>query len=218
MADHGDRIPGDPGELDGIAGLQERLDELRDSVELLRTQGVWNRGPVPEPIPAPRPSIILPPPYDGGRPAPAQPPAPTAPVAPEAPADASPPLPPPPVPAASGTATSVAHVDAGPFADLIELRHFEDDLESLTAVEEVRVRRFGHGRAEIEVGMTGPYDLALELPRLGLPMELAAGPEGELLVEFAPPAIDPADAASVPADERDPKAPEKSPAGRETAA
>ncbi len=85
-------------------------------------------------------------------------------------------------------------MDAGPFADLVELRHFEDDLVGLAAVEEVRVRRFGRGRAAIEVGMTGPYDLGLELPRLGLPMDLGYGPDGELVVEFAPPVDDPAGA------------------------
>lgn len=189
MADRGGHIPESPegpDGPDGIAGLQARLDELRDSVELLRTQGVWNRGPVPEPIPAQQPAVILPPSSDAG-PYPLAPPPQAHPEpAPPETASAAPPLPPPPVPDASGAATTVARVDAGPFADLIELRHFEDDLESLTAVDEVRVRRFGHGRADIEVGMTGPYDLARELPRLGLPMDLTAGTHGELRVEFAP--------------------------------
>lgn len=189
MADRGDHIIDGPDGPEGIAGLQARLDELRDSVELLRTQGVWNRGPVPEPIPAPQPTVILPPSYDAEPYPVAPPPAPPERSSPQT-AQPQPPMPPPPIPAASGAATTVARVNAGPFADLIELRHFEDDLESLSAVEEVRVRRFGHGRADIEVGMTGPYDLALELPRLGLPMDLAAGADGELRIEFAPPAPD----------------------------
>ena len=89
-------------------------------------------------------------------------------------------------PGISGPEASVAMVDAGPFADLIELRHFEDDLSSLTAVHDVRVRRYGQGRAMIEVGMAGPYDLALELPRLGLPMDVAPAGEDQLIIEFAP--------------------------------
>ncbi len=64
----------------------------------------------------------------------------------------------------SALSSTVALVDAGPFADLIELRHFEDELAALTAVRDVRVRRFGQGRATIEVGMTGPYDLAARFP------------------------------------------------------
>lgn len=188
--DPSDRSGPDPEQPDGIAGLQARLDELRDSVELLRTQGVWNRGPIPEPVPASQPAVMPPPPT------PYQPPPAPPPAGPE------PLVPPVPAPASSGSPTSVAHVDAGPFADLIELRHFEDDLESLTAVEEVRVRRFGHGRAEIEVGMTGPYDLALELPRLGLPMDVSAGADGGLRIEFAPPAAEPAGADDPAAAER----------------
>ena len=221
MADRGHIIDGPDGP-EGIAGLQARLDELRDSVELLRTQGVWNRGPTPEPIPAPQPTVILPPSYDAAEPyPPTLPPIPPEPAAPEA--AVPPPVPGPPIPA-SGAATTVAHVDAGPFADLIELRHFEDDLESLTAVEEVRVRRFGHGRADIEVGMTGPYDLALELPRLGLPMDLTAGADGELRVEFAPPAADAATGEPASGPDRDEAGPAADSAdsadraGKETAA
>jgi hypothetical protein len=86
----------------------------------------------------------------------------------------------------SARSTSVALVDAGPFDDLIQLRHFEDELESLTAVRDVRVRRFGHGRASIEVGMTGPYSLGRELFRLGREMSVTDGAEGDLVVDLAP--------------------------------
>lgn len=87
----------------------------------------------------------------------------------------------------SARSTSVALVDAGPFDDLIQLRHFEDDLASLTAVRDVRVRRFGHGRASIEVGMTGPYSLSRELYRLGRDMSVTDGVAGDLVIDLAPP-------------------------------
>lgn len=86
----------------------------------------------------------------------------------------------------SARSATVAIVDAGPFADLIDLRHFEDDLAALPAVRDVRVRRFGQSRANIEVGMTAPYALSRELHRLDRPMEIADGPEGEVLIELAP--------------------------------
>ncbi len=86
----------------------------------------------------------------------------------------------------SARSTTVALVDAGPFVDLIELRHFEDDLASLTAVRDVRVRRFGHGRASIEVGMTGPYALSRELYRLGRQMRVSDGETGDLVIDLAP--------------------------------
>ena len=87
----------------------------------------------------------------------------------------------------SALSSSVAIVDAGHFADLIELRHFEEDLAALAAVRDVRVRRFGQGRATIEVGMTGAYDLGTEIPRLSRVMQVADGPEGEIVVELAEP-------------------------------
>ena len=86
----------------------------------------------------------------------------------------------------SARSTTVALVDAGPFDDLIQLRHFEDDLASLTAVRDVRVRRFGHGRASIEVGMTGPYALSRELYRLDRQMSVSDGDAGDLVIDLAP--------------------------------
>jgi hypothetical protein len=158
----------------GISELQARLNELQRSVELLGTQGVWaSRGAGDSARPAPE----QPPPPPA--PPPVQPPIQAAPAATNGHTDEEPGI--------SGPEASVAMVDAGPFADLVELRHFEDDLSSLTAVHDVRVRRYGRGRAMIEVGMAGPFDLALELPHLGLPMDVVpAGPD-ELVVEFAPP-------------------------------
>jgi hypothetical protein len=83
-------------------------------------------------------------------------------------------------------------VDAGPINDLIELRRFEEDLTALPVVRDVRVRRFGKGRASIEVGLTGPYALERELGRLGGGITAEQGPEGELILELER-AIAPAD-------------------------
>ena len=70
---------------------------------------------------------------------------------------------------------------------------------SLTAVRDVRVRRFGHGRASIEVGMTGPYSLGRELFRIGREMSVADGADGDLIVDLAPLI------AEEPVDERAPR-------------
>ncbi len=205
---------GADGDADnGLDDLRARLDELHDHVELLGSQGVW-----PEPQPAP--------PAAGAEPAvttgttqqqqplePAAPP-PPPPQPPADPAAARQPdefeqQPPPPVatnghskdPAeVSARSTSVALVDAGPFEDLVELRHFEDDLASLAAVRDVRVRRFGQGRASIEVGLTGPYALSRELYRLGREMSVHDGATGDLVIDFAPTPEEPAEEAEAEQD------------------
>ena len=176
-------LPAGDDPAGGISELQARLDELQRSVEILGSQGVWasTRGPArpAEPPIGPAPGA---PPAPPAQPPHVQPPVPAeevpAPAATNGHTDEEPGI--------SGAEASVAMVDAGPFADLIELRHFEDELSSLIAVHDVRVRRFGQSRAVIEVGMAGPYDLARELPRLGLPMDVEPVGEGELIVEFAP--------------------------------
>ena len=81
-------------------------------------------------------------------------------------------------------AANVAILDIGPFADLIELRHFEEAVARLEVVVDVRVRRFGHGRAIIELGLAGPYAVGRELYRLGRPMQVEPGLDGELIVDF----------------------------------
>lgn len=191
-----------------LQSLRARLDELQHSVENLGTQAGWEAQPSPGPpldmgpghftqppvAPGPPPDYGAPPPAYGAGYAP---PPPRFQTPAEAPA-ADPYAPAPPA-ATNGHGDSegdssevsarwatVAIVEAGPFADLIELRHFEDDLAALAAVSDVRVRRFGHGRATIEVGMTGPYPLARELFQLNRPMELSDGPEGEVLIDLAP--------------------------------
>lgn len=86
--------------------------------------------------------------------------------------------------AASAVSAGLALLDAGPFADLIDLRHFEEAVTRLETVRDVRVRRYGHRRAQIEVGMAGPYAIARELQRLGRPIQVEQGPDGEVVVEF----------------------------------
>ena len=83
-----------------------------------------------------------------------------------------------------GVPANIAILDIGPFADLIELRHFEEAVARLEAVRDVRVRRFGHGRAMIELGLAGPYAIGRELFHLGRPMQVEPGPEGEIIVDF----------------------------------
>ncbi len=86
--------------------------------------------------------------------------------------------------AAATVAAHVAILDVGPFADLIELRHFEEAVGRLGIVLDVRVRRFGHGRAIVELGLDGPYAVGRELYRLGRPMRVEPGPDGEIVVDF----------------------------------
>ncbi len=208
--------PADPMSDAGLDDLRDRLGELQDRVELLGSQGVWPDPPAPpapapaeasngvtpeparpQPAPAPRPPDPGPIYVQPSEPIP--PPA-AAPQPPRRRASEPPPAPEPepaPAPVAtnghsknhaevSARSTSVALVDAGPFDDLIQLRHFEDELASLNAVRDVRVRRFGHGRASIEVGMTGPYMLGRELFRLDREMSVTDGAGGDLIVDLAP--------------------------------
>jgi len=182
----------------GLQDLRARLDELQHSVESLGASAGWEAEPPTgagwEAEPPPAAGFYDPPGpagyYDPPSP-PYSPPPPQAPLV-----DPYQPAPPaatnghgePEVETSEVSArwATVAIVEAGPFADLIELRHFEDDLSALAAVSDVRVRRFGHGRAMIEVGMTGPYPLSRELFQLNRPMELSNGPEGEVVIELAP--------------------------------
>lgn len=203
----------DPGEEGGLEQLQRRLDALQNSVEQLGGDPGYYAPPPPpggygEPAPAyaPPPAYVAPPvytpppaapvaepPYTGyehpAPPAEGQPPAGEAPPAYEPqPAPAYAPTPAP--TGANGQSTSTAaaiptsEIAAGPFRNLIELRHFEEALAELEAIEDVHVRRFGQGWAEIEVGLDRPYRLADELRKIERGMNVGAGPEGVLTVEF----------------------------------
>lgn len=188
--------PGTPG----LERLQQRLDALQSSVERLGTEQ-W--APSAPPAPAAPPLAGYPPPppyapapgYPGSGPAdpygtvPAYSPAPLQ----YEPAATAPPLPGayPPEPVSPNGQTEPAAPDVpvtvitvGPFPDLIALRHFEEALDAQEAVNEVHVRRFGLGWAEVEVGLLGDYPIAGELQRLGRPMKLEADANGQLVVQF----------------------------------
>ncbi len=177
--------------------LRNRLDALQGSVERLGRDE--QAGADPTAPPAGDPSLYYAPPprapYDhSAEPPPAYqppdpgygsyPPPPPMPAAPESYYE-------PPPPAATNGSTiedlelaSVTILDAGPFADLIELRHFEEAVTRLDTVRDVRVRRFGHQRAKVEIGMVADYQIGSELFRLGRPMQVELGPDGEVIVDF----------------------------------
>lgn len=172
-----------------MGDLRARIEQLQRSVEQLSSGSDWSAPPEPEP---PAPAPVQSPPYVPSEP-PASPEPEMAPAAvppPEVPpptADAAPaatPMPPAPNGHVSAPADTV--VEAGPFADLIDLHRFEDSLAALEGVADVRVRRFGHRMATIDVAMTGNSELAPELPRLNRPMQLARGAGGELVIELEP--------------------------------
>jgi hypothetical protein len=155
-----------------LSALQARLDELQETVRQLGSE----ESPPPRVAatpPAPPPAPVAANGGSNGAPAATNGHSEAAAEAPVDPAEIS------------ARSTTVALVDAGPFADLIELRHFEEDLARLGAVSEVRVRRFGQRRATIEVGMTGSHDLARELPAIPRPMRVEVAPEGDVIVELA---------------------------------
>lgn len=186
----------------GLRELSRRLDELLISVEMLGVEGRWP-GPAPEPAAAAEPAFERweppVPTWEEGH-AYAVPPPPPAPVygdwASPAPAAWEVPFDPPaeawddqvPSPPPAAPLIEVASLDAGPFADLIELRHFEEDLGELGRVRDVRVRRFGHQRASIEVAVSSAPLLENELALLDREMSIGATPDGDVVVELVPPA------------------------------
>jgi hypothetical protein len=87
-------------------------------------------------------------------------------------------------PAAVQPPPGVTLIDAGPFADLIELRHFEEELAAVPGVYDVRVRRFGHGRARIEVGAGSTHELMAEVGRTHGPTEISERPGGEIVIDL----------------------------------
>lgn len=173
-----------------LAGLDESLRELRERIAALRNSVVGlDRGPPPAtPYPSPHPAAEQPVRTPARQPVPAPPVAPSGEgdelvsrlrglldelkgvteqhrEPPAAPAPESPPPSPP--PSSPPPAADVAVVDAGPFADLIALRSFEEALMSLPGVQDLRVRRFSHRRAEIQLRLSGPISAERALMRLG---------------------------------------------------
>jgi hypothetical protein len=192
----------------GLRELSRRLDELMVSVEMLGAHGRWDRPAQPPQPPPPAQYEYQPPPppapvYGGWanpyehaepswrtwEPEPGYLPTPIEPAAWEQPFEAPAPAWAPAVHVASpppAPLIEVANLDAGPFADLVELRHFEDDLGQLARVRDVRVRRFGNHRASIEVAVSSAPLLEHELHLLGREMSIGATPEGEVVVELVP--------------------------------
>lgn len=209
MTDWGERSRGG-GEGPDLSALRSRLDALHRSVDELGRRDTggppappppheahgppgYAAGAAPNPLPptAYQPTATpSPPPY----PAPeAQPPSPGAPYDHAAqPAHADPYAPPPAATNGGGEvgaeaivpAANVTILDVGPFLDLVELRMFEEAVARLETVRDVHVRRFGHNRAKIEVGMLGSEPVGRELYRLGRPLEVEPGPDGEVIVDF----------------------------------
>ncbi len=160
----------------GLRELSQRLDRLLERVKMLGAEGHWSAPPQPEPTfrpPEPQPALYQ-----------REPPV----LSWEGYVDP----PPPPAPVYGGWANAhvplieVATADVGPFADLVELRHFEEALSELAHVRDVRVRRFGHHRASIEVAISSAPLLSRELALLGREMAVGVTPEGELVVELVP--------------------------------
>ena len=173
----------------GLMDLQRRIGELQRSVETLAGEGRWTdpaahpshgapaqayaHQPPPLPlVPAEWEQPFEPPPSWDALP-PVEP-SPQAPVASADPAFAVVERPP----------AGVTLLDAGRFADLIELRHFEEALAAAPGVHEVRVRRFGHGRARIEVGARARHELMAEIGRTHGPTEISERPDGEIVIEL----------------------------------
>lgn len=78
-------------------------------------------------------------------------------------APVSEPAPPPPAPTAT-LDHGLLTVDAGPFGDIGTLGRFEQALGGLPGVRDVYVRGFEGRRAQIDVELGTPIDLAAELP------------------------------------------------------
>lgn len=182
--------PGAPGEGDDLVGrLRGLLDELKGITPGpgSAASGAGPAGPAtsgaPAPAPAPgAPSPTPPPPVTPEPPAPQGPPPAAAPPipTPEPPDPHAPQGPPPP----SEPVANVAVIDAGPFADLIALRSFEESLMSLPGIQDLRVRRFRQERAEIQLLLAGAVPVERELARLGHGIEIQPGTEGVMRVEL----------------------------------
>jgi hypothetical protein len=168
----------------GLMDLQQRIGELQRSVDTLGAEGRWMAvGPAPRQPFAPMPPVPPPMPL-----APAEwEQAFEPPFTPTPPPSWAAPPPAPPVPAPRQQAPQpppgVTLLDVGPFADLIELRHFEEELAAVSGVHDVRVRRFGHGRARIEVGAT-PHELMAAIGSTHAPAEISERAGGEIVVEL----------------------------------
>ena len=140
--------------------------------------------PAPPPPPEYAPPAYEPPPYEPPAPAYAEPaPEPVGEPPPEVFLDS--PSPAGAVPAeGSDVLGSFSRVDVGPFEDLLAMTAFEEQLSALPSMAEVRVRRFGAGRAEIEIETAGVVPVARELMRVAPDARPTVLPDGSLSVEL----------------------------------
>jgi hypothetical protein len=87
-------------------------------------------------------------------------------------------------PEGSDAAGTFSRVDVGPFEDLLAMTAFEEQLSALPSMADVRVRRFGHGRAEIELETTGVVPVAREVLRVAPEAQTEVAEDGTLRVEL----------------------------------
>lgn len=91
-----------------------------------------------------------------------------------------------PEPTEAGLSPRRVELDAGPFADFAELAAFERSLARLPKVEDVYIRRFDHGRAEIELRLSAEVALVHELRRLPYRVTVTPERDDRITVEVAP--------------------------------
>ena len=84
----------------------------------------------------------------------------------------------------SDAAGTFSRVDVGPFEDLLAMTAFEEQLSALPSMADVRVRRFGHGRAEIELETVGLVPVAREMLRIAPDAQASIAEDGTLSVQL----------------------------------
>lgn len=78
----------------------------------------------------------------------------------------------------------LVNVDIGPFSDFSQLIRFEDAANAIGATEEISIRRFSEGRANIEVSLSEPIDLLRELEQsCELEFEVRRAERGEIILD-----------------------------------
>lgn len=63
----------------------------------------------------------------------------------------------------AGVYEGVVSVEVGPFSDFSQLVRFEDAAKSIAGAADISVKRFSKGRATLEVRLTDPVELLIEL-------------------------------------------------------
>jgi len=154
---------------------------------VLASEGVWPGHGTPASS-----DSAMPNPVEGSITAPEAAPPPPLPPQPaewEQPRDPEPPARPP-TPATSevapaqGVEAAVIHVEAGPLADLIEVRRLEEALAGLAGVGAVLLRRYGSRRARIDVRAPSARALAEEVAAIGRAAEADVGGHQVLRIDL----------------------------------